>query len=292
MQIVYNLHIIEACNYRCEFCFAKWNENDGLPMICKDKKSVEKLFNELAKKDVIGGMIGEQINGVRINFAGGEPLMLGDTFTDIVKLAKDMGFETSLITNGSLFERCLGVIKYLDMVGISIDSLDEDACKAMGRCSKNGDYMFEEKVAALVSQIRRENPNTKLKLNTVVSRHNCLSNIVERLQAFKPDRLKVLRQLSFNGKGGISDIEFEQFLEINKNAVGSDNVVVENTDDITQSYLMLDPYGRFFQNGNETTQGYVYSEPIHVIGLKCALSQISFNKEKFMSRYKEENNHE
>jgi radical S-adenosyl methionine domain-containing protein 2 len=46
---------------------------------------------------------------------------------------------------------------------------------------------------------------------------------------------------------------------------------------------MIDPYGRFFQNGNKDK--YIYSEPIHDVGLEQALSEIRFDKKKFMSRY-------
>jgi predicted cytidylate kinase len=283
MQMVYNWHITERCNYSCNFCFAKWDKS---PEIWSNKEFVGKILKELAQKDVISKRIGENITRIRINFAGGEPLILEkNTFAEIVMCAKELGFETSLITNGSLLGTNPEIYKHLDMVGISIDSLDEGICKSIGRCAGEN-YLSEEKLGRLVSQIKIGNPKAKIKFNIVVSKYNCGTNIAEQLQAFKPNRIKILRQLPFNGEKGIADEQFEQFLKINKidkKAVRPENVVIEDKGDITQSYLMIDPQGRFFQNGNE--QDYNYSLPIYEVGLKHALSQVNFSKEKFMSRY-------
>ncbi|MDR1829714.1 MAG: viperin family antiviral radical SAM protein [Candidatus Fibromonas sp.] len=279
MQIVYNWHITERCNYSCEFCFAKW---DKATEICGDYEKLEKILANLSQKEAISEFIGEDIASVRVNFAGGEPLILGKKFVEIVKRAKELGFETSLITNGFLLEYNLEIFKYLDIAGISIDSLDENICKSIGRCSRES-YLSEQKLTGLVKEIRWNYPKIKLKFNIVVSEYNYNTNIVEQLQAFEPDRLKILRQLPFKDKKGITDEQFERFLSINEKFLKFENKVIENKSDIIQSYLMIDPQGRFFQNGNE--YDYIYSEPIHKVGIKYALSQIPFSKEKFMSRY-------
>jgi hypothetical protein len=46
---------------------------------------------------------------------------------------------------------------------------------------------------------------------------------------------------------------------------------------------MIDPFGRFFQNGNQ--HDYSYSEPIHEVGVKKALDSIEFNANEYMNRY-------
>jgi radical S-adenosyl methionine domain-containing protein 2 len=280
MEIVYNWHVTERCNYSCKFCFAKWNKATE---ICEDYEKLEKILENLSQKEAVNNLIGEEITSVRVNFAGGEPLMLKkDIFSKIVIKAKEMGFSTSLITNGSLLKPHLNILKHLDMVGISIDSLDENICKNIGRCSGEN-YLSEQKLTELVKGIRLNYPKIKLKFNIVVSKYNYNTNIVEQLQAFEPNRLKILRQLPFKDKKGITDEQFERFLSINEKFLKLENVVIEDKTDITQSYLMINPQGRFFQNGNENN--YIYSEPIHKISIKYALSQIPFRKEKFMSRY-------
>jgi radical S-adenosyl methionine domain-containing protein 2 len=194
-----------------------------------------------------------------------------------------MGFETSLITNGYSLERYLDIFGYLDMLGISVDSLDENVCKNIGRCTRKGDYLSKEILTALVNRARQVNPRIKIKLNTVVSEHNYKSNVAGQLQALKPDRLKILRQLPFDGKEGITDEQFQLFLDINKQACERENIVIEDNGDITHSYIMIDPLGRFFQNGNG--RDYAYSKPIFEVGVERALSQISFDVEKFLKRY-------
>jgi len=167
------------------------------------------------------------------------------------------------------------------MVGISVDSLDETICFKIGRHSGKK-YLSKERLEEIVSEIKAH--KIRLKFNTVVSPYNYKTNIAEQLQAYKPDRLKILRQLPFNGEKGISDEHFEDFFRINKEFTNQKNVVIEDKNEMTQSYLMIDPSGRFFQNGNG--QEYYYSDPIYEVGLEKALSQISFSKEKYMSRYK------
>jgi radical S-adenosyl methionine domain-containing protein 2 len=263
-------------------------ENCKSKEIYRNNNAVNNMLDELSKKDVANKMIDERITNVRINFAGGEPLLLGKRFILIVKRTKEMGFETSIITNGYLIDKHPEIVESLDMIGISVDSLDENICKKIGRCLKTEhtsgeNYLSLEKLTATVSTIRQIKPTAKIKFNIVVNEYNYDTNIAEQLQVFKPDRLKVLRQLPFNGEKGISDEQWKRFLTANEKAIGQGNVVREDKDDITHSYLMIDPYGRFFQNGNE--RGYVYSQPIHEVGLERALSQIAFDREKFNGRY-------
>jgi radical S-adenosyl methionine domain-containing protein 2 len=280
MQMVYNWHITERCNYSCKYCFAQWDKKS--PEIYNDNGLVNGILEELSKKDILSKRIGEPITSLRVNFAGGEPLILGKGFVEIVKRTKEMGFKTSLITNGSLLEYNPEIFKCLDMIGISIDSLDENICKSIGRCSGK-EYMSGEKLTKLIHNIRLGNSKVKLKFNVVVNEYNYNKNIVEQLQIFKPDRLKILQQLPFKEEKGITDEQFALFLNINKKFLESEFAVTENKEHITQSYLMIDPQGCFFQNGNE--KYYIYSDPIHEVGIECALSQIPLIKEKFMSRY-------
>ncbi|BBT07412.1 hypothetical protein WP7S18E06_29110 [Aeromonas hydrophila] len=46
-----------------------------------------------------------------------------------------------------------------------------------------------------------------------------------------------------------------------------------------ESYLMVDPYGRFFQNTPllPAGQGYAYSRPILEVGAGMAFSEMSFD---------------
>ena len=81
----------------------------------------------------------------------------------------------------------------------------------------------------------------------------------------------------------ISDTQFKQFLD--NHQMYKDILFAEDNDDMTGSYLMIDPLGRFFQNDKDK-QGYAYSSKIHEVGIEQAFSEIKFDKDKFSSRYK------
>ncbi|MDR0467407.1 MAG: viperin family antiviral radical SAM protein, partial [Campylobacteraceae bacterium] len=236
-----------------------------------------------SQKEVISKLMGEEITSIRLNFAGGEPLLLKkNIFNKIVIKAKEMGFDTSLITNGSLLESHSNILEHLNMIGISIDSLDRATCLNIGRYfGKN--YLSKEKLENIINIIKLNNYKIGLKFNIVVSKYNYNTNIVEQLQAYKPHRLKILRQLSFDGEDCVSDEQFRHFLRINGESIKKENVVIEDEDKMIQGYLMIDPSGRFFQNGNG--QKYRYSDPIFEVGLERAFSQVAFDKGKFKSRY-------
>ena len=54
---------------------------------------------------------------------------------------------------------------------------------------------------------------------------------------------------------------------------------------MTDSYLMIDPIGRFFQNSN-VGEGCLYSKPIPQIGIRAAINEINFDVNRFHGRYK------
>lgn len=61
-------------------------------------------------------------------------------------------------------------------------------------------------------------------------------------------------------------------------------MTVEDNRDMEATYVMVDPYGRFFQNGNGM-QGYSYSRPILEVGAPAAFAEMAFRSDGFASRY-------
>ena len=70
----------------------------------------------------------------KLNIAGGEPL-LHPNFGDILREAKDIGFVTSIVTNGSLLDhaKLKEYADCLDWVGLSIDSASDQIEMRLGR---------------------------------------------------------------------------------------------------------------------------------------------------------------
>ena len=61
-------------------------------------------------------------------------------------------------------------------------------------------------------------------------------------------------------------------------------ICVEDNDAIVQSYIMVDPHGRFFPNRMQSP-GCDYPPPILAVGAKAAFARISWAASKFESRY-------
>lgn len=60
---------------------------------------------------------------------------------------------------------------------------------------------------------------------------------------------------------------------------------VEDNNDMVASYIMVDPLGRFFQNGQRLTK-YAYSRPIHEVRAEAAFAEIDFHPVGFANRYR------
>lgn len=82
-------------------------------------------------------------------------------------------------------------------------------------------------------------------------------------------------------ENSINNDDFYNF--INRHTKFKKIIYSENNDEMTHSYLMIDPLGRFFQN-NELLHGYDYSQSILQIGVETAVKQIKFNIHKFAKR--------
>lgn len=158
--------------------------------------------------------------------------------------------------------------------------------------------------------LRKVNPDIKIKLNTVVSAHNYNEVLVERFAELHIDKWKILRQRPFDGNPGIGNYQFNAFLRnnFNENLMQTNApkphkdllaafiacedierpsepqqvIYIEDSDAMIESYLMISPDGRLFQNGSEE---YTYSRPLTEVSFAEALSDIKFDSEKFESRY-------
>lgn len=284
MQLVFNWHITENCNYNCKYCFGKWKAKDE---IWKKHSTVHKLFSEIGSIQQ-GSKInhidnGHIFNKIRINFVGGEPLLLGDKLKQIITIASSKyKFATSIVTNASLLAKHINVTQHIETLGISIDSFSKSTNINIGRCSSSKNSLSEKELLQLIQNVRGINPRINIKTNTVVSPFNWKEKPIEVIRTLAPDKIKIFRQLPFGKAKGISDHMFNSFLSRNKSLT---KTFVEDNSEMIESYLMIDPMGRLFQNSNKTSS-YSYSAPIHAVGIQNALSTVNFNIHKYINRYK------
>lgn len=259
-----NWHLWERCNYKCKFCFATF------PNIRRRLTRTEAL-------KITSLLAGAGVQ--KINFAGGEPLLC-PYISDLILASKKSGMVTSIITNASkLTEDFLrNNARYIDWIGISIDSAKEDTERTLGRGLGNH-------VALAVTRARMVRRfGIKLKVNTVITSLNYNENMAHLISRIRPDRWKVFQALPINGENLkeiekllVSKAQFKKFLLRHKqlNPVGEDN------DAMTGSYLMLDPLGQFFQNWGGR---YIQSDRILDVGVLSAIDQVGWSQKKFLKR--------
>jgi radical S-adenosyl methionine domain-containing protein 2 len=229
-----------------------------------------------------------QWRDLRLSLAGGEPLIFPQQTLYVAREARALGFKVSLITNASQLSRLElePLFGNLSVLGISLDSAKADSCCQIGRVDNAGNILSLEDITRVVDKARSANPYISLKINTVVNRHNCHEDLTTVIDHLRPDKWKVLKVLPVvSNELAVSEHEFQLFVERHQHlgAVMS----AENNSAMTESYLMVDPLGRFFQNKREIKTGdsYSYSQPILQCGPEAAFRQISFDVEKFAARY-------
>lgn len=273
-QLTVNFHLTKKCNYKCSFCYAHF------------KNTVELSFLNSCRILYVLSKFGIR----KINFAGGEPFLYKG-FGELLKLAKELGFVTSIITNGSLITQnwIFKYGHYLDILGISCDSANPITLELLGR-GKGESIEKIKRVFSIVDEFN-ESFEKKIykKLNSVITRINFNENMIEFVQNIGIKRWKIFQVLHILNENdqniqelSISEAEFQSFVNrhIGLKERGID-IISESNENMTESYLMINPEGKFYQNSNGK---YTYSSSILQIGVESALSQILFKFNKFIKR--------
>lgn len=109
MPFQINIHVTDACNLRCRYCYIDFQRpHPDMPF------SVLKRVIREAR----------QLNTERISIEGGEPLLRND-IGEIVDCIADLGIECNINTNGVLLLNRIKDIKKVSMVSVSLDGEKE-----------------------------------------------------------------------------------------------------------------------------------------------------------------------
>ncbi|MDH5404228.1 MAG: viperin family antiviral radical SAM protein [Candidatus Heimdallarchaeota archaeon] len=259
-----NYHLIKACNYRCRFCFAHFNQvKSNYLSLGESMKIIELLVEQGTKK---------------ITFVGGEPTLV-PFLPELVIFSKSLGLTTMIVTNGSKLNEDY-IKKFdgaLDWIGLSIDSSIEDISEELGRG-----------MGKHVNQTRQNSKllkkfGIKIKLNSVITSLNWKEDMNWLIEEVNPLRWKVFKILIIEGENDnaidltITDDQFFQFLNIHKR----NNPIAEDNDAMTDSYVMIDPQGRFYNN---TLGRLNHGKSILEVGVQEAFNSTNFSLEKFKQR--------
>ena len=194
---------------------------------------------------------------------------------------------TSIVTNGwKIDEKWLDEnSKKLDWIGVSVDSLNPETNLKLGRCV-GGQTLSTSYLVRILKKAR--SLGLKIKINTVVTQLNKNELLHELISEINPEKWKVFQVLILEGENDhaksltVNREEFEQFLANHQDLIGSTEIYPEYNDDMTGSYLMIDPSGRFVDN---TGGEYRYSDCILDVGVEEALKQVAIFVETFNRRH-------
>jgi len=275
-----NYHLWEPCNMRCGFCFATFQDV---------KREMDLPKGHLPKEECISVIdrIAE-FGFEKINFAGGEPTLC-PWLPDLITRAKEHEMVTSIITNGSkITDQWLDDLNgSLDWIGLSIDTVDPEKLIDLGRVVGGNTPITETGYLDIIRAIKQR--GIRLKVNTVVTSVAWQEDFTAFIRLAKPERWKLLQALAVKGQNdaNIADFtvtaeQFEAYVQRNR-IVENDGigVVPESNAAMTESYVMIDPAGRFFDNAQGS---YEYSDPILEVGAEAALKQVSIDTERFRQR--------
>lgn len=289
-ELVINWHVTEACNFGCRYCYSHWEKPASKRELVHDAIRSARLIEELSAFFSPSNRANPLANefkwtSVRLNLAGGEPLLYERRIVEIAQQARSHGLDLSVITNASRLNNALmtELAGLLSLFGISVDSSDAARNQLIGRVSRTGQALQLPNLTEMIAHGRALNPTLRLKINTVVNSLNWDENMTELIKQLAPDRWKVLRMLpSTTSDLAVTAEQFKAF--VTRHANQGLPMCAEDNADMVQSYIMIDPHGRFYQNGTGKS-GYSYSMPIPDVGAANAFAQYEFSVSRYLARY-------
>lgn len=232
--------ITTRCNQKCAYCHGFRN----IPELSLEEN-----------KEVLMKLIRAGVN--YITFSGGEALLYPNII-ELLKIAKQNGVKSKLITNGSIIannEKMREAINYLDTITLSLDTINDDINEQMGR----GRNHFAE--IKKVLDILRDK-NIRIKINTVVTKLNI--DYIEELGEFLNSNYKInewrifrfapLRELAKENeeKFEITDEQFKFTKEIfQKNYKNIGKVNYRDNDDMESKYNLVTANGNIVRTINK-----------------------------------------
>ena len=237
------------------------------------------------------------------NIAGGEP-MLYPGLVELVQYIRSKGVKVSLITNGSLMDEewIKNYAGLYETIGFSVDSLDDETNKKIGRCDRSGKTIPASRIVKLCWLIRKYAPGCRIKINTVVSALNKDEVMSDFINEIAADRWKILRMKPFqygsfsNLDIQVSDKKFKEFVERNKKEcrkqkekevrAGTETarreVIVEP--DMKASYVLIDSNGRLLDNAVDEMTPVAVCDCL-MEDFAEGLRRLTLDRKKYEARY-------
>jgi radical S-adenosyl methionine domain-containing protein 2 len=262
----------------CRYCFAQFD--DQVPQLRRDKAELRSRALMVVRAAAEAGID-------KLTFVGGEPTLC-PWLGDLLRLASGLGMVTMVVTNGSRLDR-----QWLDQhgehlhwVALSVDSLDADTNRVIGRTVDSAGAADAGHYLRLFELLGSAGVRTKM--NTVVSARNWEEDFRSFLLRAGPARWKVFQALPIQGQNdsafpefAVSEAQFRAFVARHEEVASTLTIAAESNDEMLGSYLMVDPLGRFVTNMSGI---YRYSKPIWDVGWDAAIADTQVDVAKFLGR--------
>lgn len=218
------------CNQKCRYC----HRFLGIDEVSFEDN--QKTINRIAEDGI-----------ENITFTGGEPLLY-PYILELVKLAKQKGLKIKIISNGEILAsntEMREIYNYLDSITLSIDSVNNEINKKLGR----GEKHFENIKTVLDSLNKYK---IKTNINTVVSKVNLgsLEELGEFLNDYNINAWRIfkfvpLRETAILNKNEfeISKTEFRANRPLFASFPNISKVEFREDDDMESKYILIMPNG-------------------------------------------------
>src|SRR4030067_3642615 len=191
-------NITFKCNQHCAYC-GIYKENRAemtTEQICR-------MIDQFA-----------ELGTSRLSITGGEPLLRED-FTEVVKYAREKGLFVSLATNGSLIEKHIDGLKYVNSVNMTLDGPEPVQYQQRGK----GNFKKGIRAVELIKKM-----GIPVYIVSVITKNNCI-NIHKILELARSLNIKVLLQPVF-----FAEQSHANNLEGYANARYDDKIMIETLD--------------------------------------------------------------
>lgn len=210
--------ITEKCNENCIYCFRSLSSINNF--------TFEEHMQILERIIAFGTD--------QITWSGGEALLVPHA-TELIKYAKEHGIYNKITTNGRLLtpEKIEELKPYVDLVALSIDSLNDETNKALGRGIEHRKTVIDR-----ISHLMRA--GVKVDINTVVARQN-INDLDEMGEFFRENPISgkwklmtffPIREKALENKGKL-EISDEAFLNVA-------HMLIQKYPDVNIMYMMND----------------------------------------------------
>ncbi len=171
-----DLGVAYQCNYRCKMCRFWENSplNKGNVLTNEQWKEILRQLHDLPRAD-----------GFTLNFSGPGEIFLRDGIFSLIQCANELGLKSQIISNASLIDE--KTARQVNASGLKFLSFSLD-----GKTARTHDYLRGvpgawERVMRAIDNIARYSPETKISINTVITKVNLpeITALTESLQEDK-----------------------------------------------------------------------------------------------------------